>query len=300
MPDNLDAVQLVSTPEAAEMLGVPESEFTRLAKVLALPVARAGSRTEPRMWSRTLIAELTSSPEADELRGAVARKEQIDGMLADLERRYPEWRTALQAAADALFNFNRYSKWSSCTCLRRRELYDLKDRVLRIFHELGLTHEVRLHRVAGQETECQSCEGVGKDWRGQSCGGCSGSGLVRAAQELEYLHFCFRIGDEWYNWHLPRRAAHWLEQVQFTETASERQETWKPRGAEKPVPLSAEEFLDAEAVVRFVLHKYGEEQEQKRLEERRRRGEEKRRQALADLEKRRRSEQEPPPGEPPG
>src|SRR5262245_46267170 len=165
----LSDARLVSTPEAARLLGVPEPELTRLVKCLELTPERPGTRTQPRLWSRALVDDLAKGPEAAELREAVARKERIAALHADLAAQYPDWRQALGAAADALFNFNRYSKWSACSRLRRRELYELKDRVIRLFYNLGLARGVNVHTVQGDDVECETCEGAGRDWRGEAC-----------------------------------------------------------------------------------------------------------------------------------
>jgi hypothetical protein len=228
------------------------------------------------------VRQLAASPEIEELRQSVARKEQIRLLLAGLETRYPDWRTALRPAADALFNFNRYSKWATCSRLRRRELYDLKDRVIRLFHALGLAREVLLHTVAGLEEECATCEGTGKDWRGQSCGDCAGRGQTRSEELREYLHFCFHIDGQWYNWHQPRKAVHWSVEITPPLTAGPERPGWQPATAEKEVYLTSEEaFLEAEAHLRFVLKKHEAELEQQRQEERRQRWEENRRRGLA-------------------
>src|SRR4051812_1025466 len=124
------AEDLIPTPAAAELLGVPEPAFTNLARCLELEAARPGSRTTPRMWSRQLIEDLARSPEAEEVRESERRKELLSVRKAALAERYPQWRDALRPAAQALFDFNRFSKWATCTPLRRRELYDLKDRAL--------------------------------------------------------------------------------------------------------------------------------------------------------------------------
>src|SRR3954467_11008323 len=108
---------LVSTPEAARLLGVPEAEFSRLVHALELEPARPGSKTQPRLWQRSLVEALKAGPEGAELHEAVARKQQIEALLAELAVRYPQWQAALRSAADALFNFNRYAKWTRCSRL---------------------------------------------------------------------------------------------------------------------------------------------------------------------------------------
>jgi hypothetical protein len=279
------AEDLLTTPEAARLLGVPEPDFTRLVRALDLRPARSGTRTRPRLWDRELIQKLAASPEIDELRQSAGRHEQVRLLVVALEARYPDWHAALRPAADALFNFNRYNKWGTCSRLRRRELYDLKDKVIRLFYGLGLAREVLVHTAAGLDEDCTACEGIGKDWRGQDCATCAGRGQVRGDEPREFLHFCFHIDGAWYNWHQPRKAVAWP--VDLTPPLADVPERagWQPglpEGAEKRVYLTSDEaFLEAEAHLRFVLKKHEAEQEAQRREERRRRWEENRRQGLA-------------------
>jgi hypothetical protein len=276
---------LVPTPEAARLLGVPEPDFTRLVRALGLEPARPGTRTQPRLWDGEVVRQLAASPEIDELRQSAVRHEQVRLLLAGLQTRYPEWRAALRPAADALFNFNRYSKWAGCSRLRRRELYDLKDKVIRIFYGLGLAREVLVHTAAGLDEDCPACEGTGKDWHGQDCPTCAGRGQVRSEEPREFLHFCFHIDGAWYNWHQPRKAVQWPVEITPPLTGAPERPEWRPgspEGAEKRVYLTSDEaFLEAEAHLRFVLKKHEEEQELQRQEERRRRWEENRRRGLA-------------------
>jgi hypothetical protein len=269
---------LVPTPEAARILGVPDDEFTRLAKALDLQAARPGSKTQPRLWHRALIEQLHRGPEGEELREAVARKEKVRAIRHRLAERYPDWRQALRPAAEALFNFNRLTKHGSCSRLRQRELYDLKDKVIRLLYELGLCQEASLHAVEGCEVECDVCDGAGRDWRDLACVRCDGKGVLTPDGPLEFVLFCFLIDGQWFEWHAPRKGVQWP----FTPTeAAERRRDWKPKAGTKPVMLTSEvDFLEAEAHLRFVLRNYDEGQEQKKQEERKRRAEQMRREGL--------------------
>lgn len=269
---------LVPTPEAARLMGVPEEEFTRLVKALDLQPARAGSKSQPRLWHRSLVEQLHRGPEGEELRQAVVRKEQVRAIRHRLAERYPDWRQALRPAAEALFNFNRLTKYGSCSRLRRRELYDLKDKVLRLLYGLGLCQQASLHAVEGEEIDCDVCEGAGRDWQDVACRRCAGKGVLVPEGALEYVLFCFQIDGQWFEWHAPRKAVRWP----FTPTETpERPRTWKPKAGEKPVMLtSAVDFLEAEAHLKFVLRRFDEEQEVKKREERKRRAEQMRREGL--------------------
>jgi hypothetical protein len=271
---------LLSTPEAARFLGVPEPEFTRLASALELPVARPGSKTQPRLWNKAMIEALHNGPEGAELREAVVRKQQIEQMLAELAQSFPQWRDALKLAADALFNFNRLAKWASCSRLRCRELYELKEDMIRLFYEAGHCRGLVVHSVAVEE-ECSACSGTGTDWQGQGCATCAGSGLIPASDLREYLSFCFQVQGNWYFWHTPRKGVHWPYQLTPLAPEAPQLGDWKPLGPAKPLTLAATDFLRAEALIRFVLRGREEDRQAERAAERQQRYEENRRAGLA-------------------
>lgn len=274
----MNEAELISTPDAARLLGVPEEEFTRLAKTLELQAARPGSKTQPRLWHRGLVEQLHSGPEGAELRDAVVRKAKVRAIRESLADRYPDWRKALRPAAEALFHFNRFTKHEACSRLRRRELYDLKDKFLRLLYNLGLCQEASLHAVEGSEIDCDLCDGAGRDWRDLACPRCDGKGVLIPEGALEYVLFCFLVEGQWFEWHAPRKGVKWS----FTPTEpGDRRRDWKPRAGEKPVGLEAEtDFLEAEAHLKFVLHAYDDEQTEKHKEDRKRRAEQMRREGL--------------------
>jgi hypothetical protein len=259
---------LVSTPEAARLLGLPEQSFTHLVRCLRLEPARAGSRTQPRLWSRTLVEQLTGHPELLEVRGMAQRRQDCESLSSVLEGRYPDWRSALRPAAEALFSLNRYSKWDTCPLVRRTELYSLKLKVLHVFHELSLAQTIRIQSATDVAIDCDICQASGHDWRGQACRHCDGRGHRLGLGRLEFVSFDFVIDGQLFRWHLPRKSASWTEQIEAPEEQPGESRGWQPGGAEeKPIQLSPEQFLEAEACLRFVLARHHEEQEKKRKDE---------------------------------
>jgi hypothetical protein len=297
MTEDAHPPELVSTHEAARLLGVPEAEFSRLVRALALEPARPGSKKQQRLWQRTLIEALKAGPEGAELREAVSRKQQIEALLADLAVRYPQWQAALRPAADALFNFNRYAKWARCSRLRRRELYALKDSLIHLLYERGLCRECCIHTVAGEEEECEGCEGTGTDLAGVPCPGCAGKGVLADAAPREYLAFWFIVDGQWFGWHTPRKSVLWSYQLTERLPDAPDRRQWQPNAPEKPIHLAAEEFLHAEAVLRFVLKGAAAERDAQRQQERQKRHEENRREGLARQAALRKEQEEGKPPE---
>lgn len=235
------APDLVPTPEAAAMIGVPEAEFTNLVDVLSLKAARPGSTTTPRLWDRALIEQLRDGPEGHELREAAARKERIKAAFAELEARYAAWRTALKDAAAAMFQFNRWIKHATASRLRTRELYDLKNQFIELLYALGLCKELLLHVVVLEDDEDDE----------------------PTTQAREYLSFLFDIDGQEFEWHQPRKSVAFDYALTAPLDDGPRPE-WKPRAGPKKVTLTPEEFFQAEALIRFVLKKRKDEKDVER------------------------------------
>ncbi len=238
---------LVSTPEAARLIGVPEAEFTRLVETLSLKPARAGSTTTPRFWQRALVEQLRDGPEGQELREAADRKRRIQEAFVELERRYDPWRLALKDAAAAMFQFNRWIKHATASRLRTRELYDLKNRFIELLYSLGLCKELLLHTVVLADEEDEDDE----------------AGDERTSPR-EFLCFLFDVDGQEFEWHQPRKTVAFAYTLTDPLAGSDSRNQWKPKGAPKRVTLTAEEFFHAEALIRFVLHRRKMDREQER------------------------------------
>jgi hypothetical protein len=246
MNDSIPAPEadLLPTPEAAALIGVPDAEFTRLAEVLNLKAARPGTTTTPRMWDRALIEQLRDGPEGEEIRQTANRKEQIKVAFVRLEEKYPRYRAALKDAAAAMFQFNRWIKHATCSRLRMRELYDLKNLFIELLYTLGLCKEVLEHRIVLEDEEDESGEGI--------------------TQVREFVCFLFDIDGQEFEWHQPRRSLTFEYTVTAPLPDAPPRAEWKPRAGPKRVTLTPEEFFEAETLIRFVLKKRKDEKEQER------------------------------------
>lgn len=254
---------LIPTPEAAAIIGVPEPEFTRLVNVLALRPARPGTKTTSRMWPRSLAEQLRDGPEGQELREAVARKGRLNGAYGVLEQEYPQWHDALRPAAGAMFQFNRWIKHSTFSKLRQRELYNLKNGFIEMLYEIGLCRELLLHRVILDTADDD--EEDGED----------------VTQVREFLAFTFDIHGQFFEWHQPRRAVAFEFALTGVLEREQERADWKPRQGPKKVTLTAEEFFQAEALIRWVIRKRDQEKELARKEASQRRREQMRAEGLA-------------------
>jgi hypothetical protein len=258
MSDDLD---LVPTPEAAAIVGVPEPEFTRLVDVLHLEPARPGTKTTPRQWLRSVAEQLRDGPEGAELREAVVRKALLADAYRALEAQYAPWRAALKDAATAMFQFNRWIKHATFSRLRQRELYDLKNRFIEMLYQIGLCKELLLHAATLlDDDEEETAE-------------------TRAPRE--FLAFTFEIDGQEFEWHQPRKTVAFAYEVTAPLARDYERGEWHPKGGPKRVTLTPDEFFQAEALIRFVLRMRAAEKEQERRAESQRRKEQMRAEGLA-------------------
>jgi hypothetical protein len=276
MSDPAPELDLVPTPEAAAIIGVPENEFTRLVDVLHLEPARHGTATTPRMWHRSVVEHLRDGPEGVELRETVARKARLADAYAALEQQYAPWRAALLPASMAMFQFNRWIKHATFSQLRQRELYDLKNRLIELLYQVGLCKELLLHTATLDMEDDEDA--------------------AEARQPREFLAFTFEIDGQEFEWHQPRKAVSFKYELTPPLPRSTPRREWQPAQGPKRVTLTSEEFFAAEALIRFVLRKRDQEKEQERRAESQRRREQMRAEGLArqaELHRQREEEGEP-------
>jgi hypothetical protein len=219
MSDPAPDLDLVPTPEAAAIVGVPENEFTRLVNVLNIEPARPGTMTTPRMWLRMTAEQLRDGPEGQDLREAVARKARLKDAYAELETRYAPWRAALKDAATAMFQFNRWIKHATFSRLRQRELYDLKNRLIEMFYQLGLCKELLLHTATLLDEEDEESE--------------------ETRQPREFLAFTFEIDGQEFEWHQPHKAVSFKYELTPPLPRSVARGEWHPSSGPKRVTRPA-------------------------------------------------------------
>ncbi len=248
---------LLSSAELAERLGVSPAVFLKLAAELDLkpeayrsnPVVRSGA--DMPLWPPEMAETLAVQPALAAARERsqqtrAARQNKAQARRAQFAARYPDWRAALLPAVEALFNLNRYAKWPRCSAAHRREIYELKNGLVRWlcwggYCVAAVRH--RVHREASQG-ECYGCDGLG-------CERCRYTGEYRQSRApLVYIAFRFEIEGQKFAWHQPQALVTWP--VTLTPLPAGEAPTWEPEG-EKPVALSSGQFADAKALVRYVL-----------------------------------------------
>lgn len=230
-PDPLS--DLISTFAAAELLGVAEAYFTEAADAAGFEAAVPGSKTQPRQWRRAEVLAFGDGPHGVEMRATVIRDGLVEAEAVALAAKYAGWKAAAGEAAAAMFQFNRYVKWATCSHARRKELYTLKGRFIRALCAGGFCVAVVEHAAQ-----------VGADEDGDG----------EPDETREFLAFKFRIDDQPFSWHLPKHQVSWSYTLSEPEAeAAMGNANWRPKAGPKPVSLDAAEFVAAEALIRFVL-----------------------------------------------
>lgn len=116
-------------------------------------------------------------------------------------------------AAHCMFHLNRYAR----TGRETDTIYQLKNHLVRIFHQAGYCRSVRLHQ---QTLECWGCYGSGVyresgDYE-EICYKCGGTGIYR--QHVLYA-FHFSIAGRHYAWHQPQSLVTWPVRPDFAPIA---------------------------------------------------------------------------------
>jgi hypothetical protein len=246
---------LLTTTEAAEILGITDSQFRRLATRLDLKPG--GTYPHPAygnqcyLWQTEPVRALIGGSEVlaiqqGPLNRAKARARNAEERRHSLARRYPSWRDSLPDAAEAMFNLNRYAKWRRCLPTHRQEIYGLKKHFLELLCCGGYAREVKLHSTERQGLPCYHCSCE------DECDYCYGTGWYRCPETLEFVAFRFDVAGRVYAWHQPR------ELVTWPFTLTEVNEPWELQRDEKPIHITPREFANAKELIRYTVDKYCE------------------------------------------
>jgi hypothetical protein len=254
-------VQRIGTPRAAQLLGITPAQFRTLMSRLKIkpldyyanPHYRSAAPCP--LWSEPRVRALLGRPALAAAKQAAARCKEGRARkpaerAARLRERYPDWQDALLAAAEALFNLNRYAKWRECSREHRATIYELKEEFICLLCRLGLAERVAEHVVPVVGIRCRACGGWASDGDAsdeEECQSCSGTGWWRSPDSGRYLVFDFSIRGKRFSWHQPSDLVTWP--VTVTGVGQE----WRPDPEPKPVGMRSSKFADAKALLRFVL-----------------------------------------------
>lgn len=158
---------------------------------------------------------------------------------------YPE--AAIPAAASALFNLNRYTRYPTCSAAHRQAIQHLKAEFVSMLYALEQHTDrvVELQRPRDGK-RCFSCNGDG-DVEGEACPKCDGTGWF-VSPRLDILYaFTFTISGLRYSWIVPEGSLGMVPDVEETRTES------SFIRLEMSMDLRPDQLAEAKAIVRFAL-----------------------------------------------
>jgi hypothetical protein len=248
---------LLTTGQAAAACQISENQFRRIVEKKGIepaayypnPHYRSGPRCP--LYGRQVIGRLKRT---SDVKRARARKKPDpeaarERRLNHLRKKFSRPADVIPAACAALFELNRYAKWSKCSRAHRDDIYDLKNEFLRLLYCAGFCDRVGLHAVPTPEKECYGCDGTGLHWSGEDCERCDGTGVFENAGELRFIVFSFSVSGTRYTWHQPEYLVDW----EFSITDPATNAGWEPDGREKPVDMQPRAFAAAKDLIRFAI-----------------------------------------------
>lgn len=158
---------------------------------------------------------------------------------ARLAEIYTDWRNALPAACNYLFDLNRYAKYRECGPFLRERIYGAKNQLIEVLYQHGYSTECYEHHSESPARICFCCDGTGHGDNLDNCGRCGGSGIHEPAKRLTFITFKFNVNGTTYCWHQPDIF------VRFHVTKTQEPAPFGIISEEKPVSLSPTKFDEA-------------------------------------------------------
>jgi len=191
----------------------------------------------PIQYRRKLLARIAA--QKTRRRDTPVRKPRDYAPMFD--KKYGHARNALQDAAMAMLNLNRYCKHDECSQIDNREIYAIKNRFVELLYQSGKCVSASRHVQDRTELECSRCGGCG-------CAKCDDSGTYREASTAIYYVLSFDIEGTRFTWHQPAEA------VEFN-VVTMGADTPMPKIMAKPLELDTGRFqkAKAKALVRWVI-----------------------------------------------
>lgn len=214
---------LISTAAAAALLGISVAQLDRLSEPLGLQVA--GTYQNPhyrsgppaRLWDIRQVRKLKRRKavmDARARKGGATKKNRD----AEFVERYGTPAAALPDACDAVFNLNRYTRHPTCADAHKREIWDLKSRLIQHLYQLErYTDRVECLTRTLPRKVCWDCDGTGQDFEEDDrCMSCGGSGDFQPERVVNSYVFSFTVGQQRYTWIQPDHAMTFVPKVEAT------------------------------------------------------------------------------------
>jgi len=151
-----------------------------------------------------------------------------------------------------MHSLNRYAKYESCTRRHQDEIYDLKNRLIRLLYAQGFAVEVKLHHADYPAKQCHGCDGTGFRYGGEACHRCGGTGVYQGPVRRNFYAFMFEVDSGTYRWHQPANLVNFDVQV----TCEPEPTDPDALAVEKPLAMKRTHFAAAKALIAWAMDDY--------------------------------------------
>jgi len=229
----------LTTREAAEILRIPPR---KAREVLGEPddVRKLDGGRKQYLWRPERVLTLINDP-----RVTGYKTRNTKDYAATFNDKYDDLQAAIEDAAEALFNLNRYAKHAKCAERHRKRIYELKTRFIRLLYRRGYCIAAAEHVVVRPPRKCRGCDGWG-------CERCNFTGEFKP-RPLEYVMFQFEINGRRYAWHQPHERVNWPFRCTTEDDGG-----WTPE-FEKPLNMSTNRFAEGKALIEWVCDRMQDE-----------------------------------------
>lgn len=192
---------------AMDLLGLTRTGFEKLdikpVKEVPNPHYRSGAVSY--LYSKGEIENLVGTDEVLRLRPKPRKPRDLTQVFKEkFSHRFSE--EAISAAAEGMFNLNRYTKHPSCSDANKNEIYKLKNLFIWILHEHDFCKSVGIHKLRFKKQMCFRCGGTGiyedKYYEEHECNSCD-NGVYLPGKVIDFYIFEFDVYGTKYIWHQP-------------------------------------------------------------------------------------------------
>ncbi|MCQ3977664.1 MAG: hypothetical protein DPW09_29910 [Anaerolineae bacterium] len=239
---------------AIQLLGLTPTGFERLSAELGLEPEKIvenphySSAAPAKLYRRLTIEQLIDDPRLATFRPKTRKP--VDYTTKFIKRYRGNAAAAITDAAQAMFNLNRYVKHETCSARNRREIYGLKNDLIRWLYEAGFCREAYLHLKELEAQECWNCSGTRvayyDDYGVDTCRRCRGTGIYRGKRTLKFVVFRFFINEQPFSWH--QRFEDVDFEVKFTGDQQQ-----MPEIEIKELEIPQRKLTEAKALVKWFL-----------------------------------------------
>ena len=183
--------KLIYESTAIKLLEISSEKFKKLCLKPVKEVPNPHYRSGPpsRLYDRRKIEKMIDSSRVVSLRHKP--RHPVD-YARQFGKAYAHPNNAISDAAEAMFNLNRYAKHESCANWNRKEIYQLKNKLIKLLYSRGYCEGVYRHNLTAGTRECWYCDGFG-------CTSCKNRGNY-FQKERGFLVFRFDIEEKEPEW----------------------------------------------------------------------------------------------------